>query len=111
MQTGLPPIPVLTGPVRLRPPLHGEGWVAVNGPANDTHHRRSWLAFEGQARVPERFAIAFIRVNREGQQFQGDMSRNSSFFCYGAEVLAVADGVIAAVKDGMEEQRRGSRPT
>src|SRR6266849_4354573 len=41
-------------PVRLAPPLHGDRWLAANGPSNDTHHRRSWLAHEGRPLFPER---------------------------------------------------------
>ncbi|HYO84434.1 MAG TPA: hypothetical protein VES20_23735, partial [Bryobacteraceae bacterium] len=107
LQATLPATPVLSGPVRLRPPVRGEGWVAVNGPANDTHHRRSWLVLEGQSRVPQRFAIDFIRVDREGQFSKGDAQRNSSFFCYGAEVVAVADATVTAVRDGIEESTPG----
>jgi murein DD-endopeptidase len=39
-------------PVRLAPPLRGDRWLAANGPSNDTHHRRSWLSYEGRALAP-----------------------------------------------------------
>ena len=102
-------IPVAGKPVRLRPPVRGERWVAVNGPSNNTHHRRSWLAFGGRPLVPQRYAIDFVRLNEDGSMSKGDKLDNRSYACYGAEVLAVAEARVARVKDGIPENVPGEK--
>ncbi|MEJ7606938.1 MAG: hypothetical protein WKF37_11885, partial [Bryobacteraceae bacterium] len=44
-------------PLELSPPLKGERWVTMNGPSNDTHHRRSVIPVQGRLKVPQRYAI------------------------------------------------------
>jgi len=41
----------------LRPPFHGGAWLAGDGPANNTHHRRAITAVDGHIYSAERFAI------------------------------------------------------
>ena len=38
-----------------------------------------------------------------GPVFQSDAKSNSSFYNYGAEVLAVADGTVSDLKDGFPD--------
>jgi murein DD-endopeptidase MepM/ murein hydrolase activator NlpD len=95
-------------PVRIAPPLRGDRWLAANGPANGTHHRRSWLAHEGRAFFPERFAIDFVRLYAEGLT-NGDPAGNGSYRGYGAEVIAVADAGVSAIKDGMADNVPANR--
>jgi hypothetical protein len=97
-------------PVRLRPPLRGDRWVAVNGPSNETHHRRSWLAFGGRALVPERFAIDFVRTSEAGSFTKGDPADNRRYAGYGAEVFAVAEARVASVKDGIPDNVPANKP-
>jgi murein DD-endopeptidase len=96
------PVPVGGSPVRLAPPLRGDRWLAANGPANDTHHRRSWLAHQGRAIVPERFAIDFVRLHENGLT-NGDPAENRSWRGYGAELIAVANARVASIKDGIPD--------
>lgn len=109
-----PGVPVRGSPVRLRPPLRGERWVAVEGPSNDTHHRRSWLSFNGRAFAPERFAIDFVRVYENGALTRGDPADNHSWAGYGAEAVAVMDARVASVTDGVPDtvpaNRRAAAP-
>jgi hypothetical protein len=86
------------------PPLHGTGWMASNGPSNKSHHRRVILPLGGHARVPQRFAIDWVRLGADGKTtFTGDPSKNASYLAYGGEALAVGDGVVTEVKDGIQE--------
>jgi hypothetical protein len=96
-------------PVRLAPPLRGDGWLAANGPSNDTHHRRSWLSYGGRPLVPERFAIDFARLNDRGTLTIGDPADNRSYRGYGAEVVAVADARVAFLKDGVPDNVPANR--
>lgn len=97
-------------PVRIEPPLRGARWVAYNGPANDTHHRRSWLSFAGRPLVPERFAIDFLRADADGNPVTGDPADNTNYPGYGAEVVAVADARVVATRDGVPDNVPANRP-
>jgi len=90
-------------PVPLQPPLHGERWLALNGPSNNTHHRRGLMVLGGRLRVPQRFAIDFLRLNEEGNTHEGDPKNNRNYLCYGAQAFAVGKARVAAVKDGVPE--------
>lgn len=98
-RTPVGPEPVLA----FGPPLRGEGWLAAVGPSNTSGHRRTHITIDGQPRIAQRFAIDFARLGESGLPFQGDPKKNESWFGYGAEVLAVADGVVASVQDGIVE--------
>src|SRR3546814_8360873 len=69
-------------------------------------HRRVFYATEGSATLPGRFAIDFMKLDERGKLSSGDADIPASHHGFGAEVLAVADGTIVAVRDdvpGSEE--------
>jgi murein DD-endopeptidase MepM/ murein hydrolase activator NlpD len=76
--------------------------VAFNGLAT-SDHRRTLIPVDGKARIAQRFAIDWMRLGPDGRLFHGDSSANANFYGYGAEVLAVADGRVADLKDGLAE--------
>ena len=86
----------------IGPPLRGGNWWAANGPSNHSDHRRTLIAVEGKARIPERYATDWAKL-QGSDLFKGDASKNSSYFSYGEEVLAVADGTVVSVLDGLPE--------
>jgi murein DD-endopeptidase len=99
-----PRVPVRQGaPVVLSPPLRGGPWVAVYDPDWPLGHRRVIYAIDGKARIPGRYAIDWIRIDEEGRFAAGDLDRTASWLGYGAEVLAAADGVVAATRDDLGE--------
>ena len=85
------------------PPLRGGGWLAGNGPSNKSPHRLTVVPLGGHARIPQRFAVDWVKVGADGKTFTGDPTRNTSYAAYGAEALAVGDGVVTEVKDGIRE--------
>lgn len=89
-------------PVVLGPPLKGGFWVAGNGPDNASIHRRAMLPLNGGVAIAQRFAIDWVRLGAKGKE-------NKDHPAWGAEVIAVADGVIASVKDGVPENEPGIR--
>jgi hypothetical protein len=95
-------------PLVLSPPLRGEGWVAASGPSNDNRHRRSIFVMDGKARIPTRFAIDWTRIDADGRFVNGERANNANWYSHGAEVLAVANAVVADVKDGIPENEMGS---
>lgn len=93
-------------PAVLGPPLRGGPWVAVHDPAWARGHRRVFYAVEGRATLPGRFAIDFVKVDADGRLADGDGDLVRAAYAYGAPVLAVADGTVAAVRDDYPEAAR-----
>ncbi len=87
----------------LGPPLRGGLWAAVYDPAMTRGHRRVVYATEGAARIPGRFAIDWFRVDEQGRMARGDGARVDQHLGHGAEVIAVADGIVVATRDDMME--------
>ncbi len=85
------------------PPLRGGGWIAAFGPANPNGHQRTIIPIHGRAAVVQRYAIDFYRLNDRGHLFTGDTALKKDYYAYGAEVLAVADGRIAVVRNDQAE--------
>lgn len=92
----------------LSPPLRGDGWLAANGPSNTSGHRRALIPVGGAAHIAQRFAIDWVQLREDGKTWAGDQLKNESYRAYGAEVLAVADGTVTAVKDGIPENIPGA---
>ncbi|HVA69170.1 MAG TPA: M23 family metallopeptidase [Candidatus Binataceae bacterium] len=89
-------------PIVLSPPLEGANWWTPNGPGNDTIHRRTVVVLDGAARLPERFAVDWIKLGDNGS-FKGPEKDNRSYFAYGTRVFAAADGRALTVHDGIRE--------
>jgi murein DD-endopeptidase len=90
-------------PVVMSAPLKGGIWLAGNGPSNTSEHRRAMIPVFGQPRIAQRFAIDWLKLGDDGKGFHGDPKVNANWYGYGADVLAVADGVVTDVKDGIRE--------
>jgi murein DD-endopeptidase MepM/ murein hydrolase activator NlpD len=86
----------------LRAPLRGPGWVAFNSVGSD-EHRRTLNPIDGKLRMAQRYAIDWMSLGPDGRLFHGDTTPNASFYGYGAEVLAVAEGRVSNLKDGLFE--------
>jgi murein DD-endopeptidase MepM/ murein hydrolase activator NlpD len=94
-------------PIVLGPPLRGADWLAANGPANGSGHRRAIIPIEGRTPIAQRFAIDWVRFGPDRATFTGDRLDNKNYRAYGAEILAVADGVVTSIKDGIPENVPG----
>jgi murein DD-endopeptidase len=91
----------------IGPPLRGEGWLAANGPDAQTGHRRALIPIEGTAAIAQRFAIDYVKMDTSGRRFVGDSLKNESYYAEGVDALAVADGIVAALKDSIPENVPG----
>lgn len=93
-------VPVDQGPVpTLGLPFHGGIWLAGDGPANDSDHRRSIFAIDGHIYSPERFAIDWEKIGANNDTRNGGSTRNENWWGWGEPVLAVADGDITEAVD------------
>lgn len=86
----------------LRGPLHGSSWVAFNA-FSSIDHRRSSVSVDGRLSIAQRFAIDWMRLGPEGQLFHDNSKLNANFYSYGTQVLAVADGRVSDLKDGLPD--------
>jgi murein DD-endopeptidase MepM/ murein hydrolase activator NlpD len=91
-----------TPPV-LGPPLRGGPWVAIYGPSWERGHRRVLYTVDGRARIPGRFAVDWMLADGEGRFAPEGSQQVESAYGYGAEVLAVADALVVAARDGVPE--------
>lgn len=108
--------PVVPGrpAVVVAPPLRGKGWVAASGCCDAlTSHRGAILAINGQWRVPERFAIDWVKLADNGLLFSGDGTKVTDYAYYGDPIYAAADGVVVNLYDETDEQVPGpnAKPT
>jgi len=84
-------------------PFDGGVWVAGDGPANDSSHRRSISAIDGQIHIAQRFAADWVKVGSNGDSHHDGTTRNENWWGYGEPILAVADGEVTRVLDGIPE--------
>ena len=95
------------GPRTIAPPLRGSDWLAANGPSNTSGHRRAVIPIDGQAHIPQRFAIDWLQLRPDGTTHTGDPKDNRNYRAYGQQIYSVADGVVSEVKDGIPENVPG----
>ena len=88
---------------RLSPPLRGGPWVAVYAPGMESGHRRVFYATEGSATLPGRFAIDWLKIDTSGKLSSGDANIPANHHGFGADVLAVADGKVVALRDDVPD--------
>jgi murein DD-endopeptidase len=89
-------------PAPLGPPVRGGPWTAIYDPQLKGGHRTAFYTLEGRARIPGRFAIDFIRVPPSGA-LEKSATPSADWNGLGAEVLAVADAVVAAAADDIPD--------
>lgn len=102
-----PALPIQPAEPAIGAPLRGGVWLTGNGPAPLTGHRRALIVVDGQPAIAQRFGIDYVKVDGQNQTFTGDRLKNSSYFAYGEEAIAVADGIVVGTKDSIPENIPG----
>jgi murein DD-endopeptidase len=92
-------------PVKLGPPLGLGYWVAVHSDKWPRGHRRMPYSVNSVQRIPGRFAVDFVGVDRAGRISTGDPDNPAAAVGYSAPVLAVADAVVADVHNDIKEAK------
>lgn len=87
----------------LASPVEGGPWIAVRGPANGSPHRLALVTAGGRVRIPQRFAVDWVRLGEDGLLFRGDGKDVTDWYGFDAPVHAVAAGVVALVRDGQHD--------
>lgn len=100
-------IPVTQEAAVIGAPLKGGNWLAGNGPARNSGHRRALIPINGAPAIAQRFAIDYVMINSVGSTYIGDRLKNESYGAEGVEALAVADGIVVATKDSIPENVPG----
>ncbi|MES1160845.1 MAG: M23 family metallopeptidase [Bacteroidota bacterium] len=98
-QVNLLPAP----PLILAAPLGNGKWAAIYDPVWRNGHRRVIYTVNGHAGIPGRYAIDFMQLDNQGKLSNGNDDVVKEWYGYGADVLAVADGVIASQRDDFPE--------
>ena len=68
------------------------------------------MSVNGQLNNSQRFAIDWKRTNDAGEFYSGDKTSNESYADYGTDILAVADGTVVSILDGMAANAPGVLP-
>jgi murein DD-endopeptidase MepM/ murein hydrolase activator NlpD len=84
-------------------PLTGTGWTPANNPSLESHHRMGLWVVDGRAQISRRYAIDWKKFDDAGAAFHGDPKDVHAYYAYGQQVLAVADGTVAAARDGFPD--------
>jgi murein DD-endopeptidase MepM/ murein hydrolase activator NlpD len=95
-------------PVVLAPPLRAGPWLVYAGPGNpQAHHWSGVVVVNGQTTIPQRYAIDFYGLTPAGRALRRPLAidqlsttTHADWAGFGAEVLAVADGIVCDARDG-----------
>jgi hypothetical protein len=88
----------------IRPPLKGDGWLAGAACCKPNIHRDERIAIDGvRIETAETFAIDLVKVKND-RIFDGDGKKVEQYYDFGENVLAVADGTVVSVHNGMPDQ-------
>jgi Peptidase family M23 len=96
--------------VSIGPPLRGAGYVAADSCCDASRHTRAAIPINGHVWLAQRFAVDWEQVDAQGRIYAGDREKLESYTIFGKPVVAVADGVVASVTDGLPEQIPGKYP-
>jgi hypothetical protein len=102
-----PVVPVTAEAVAIGPPLRGGVWLAGNGPAPESGHRRALIPIGGVPAIAQRFAIDWVKIGDDDKTFTGDQLKNENYHAEGNDALAVANGTVVEVKDSIPENVPG----
>lgn len=98
-------------PIVLSPPFKGDGWVNGNGCCKEIGpHRFVMNSINGSLAATEEFAIDWVRVDAQGRMFTGDFKDPKHWHDYGAELLAVAPGIVVEVVSDLPDEAAGKNP-
>lgn len=105
MSLNIPTVKLSGKSIVIGSPLGAGNWAAVYDPSWERGHRRVFFNVNGKLHIPGRFAIDFILLDDQGRYVKGDENIVSDWYGYGADVLAVADGVVTTIRNDFTESK------
>jgi len=104
-------IPVGHEAIVISPPFKGSGWVDGNGCCLEIGpHRFVTNSMNGMLDPSETFAIDWVQIDSHGLAYRNDGRKPEDWFCYGAEILAVAPGTVVEVMRDLPNVTPGKNP-
>jgi Peptidase family M23 len=97
--------------VVIGPPLQGEGYISADSCCDSSRHMRAALPVNGRVWLAQRYAVDWEQLDAAGHIYQGAREKLESYAIFGKPVLAVGDGVVMSVTEGLPEQTPGKFPT
>jgi Peptidase family M23 len=97
--------------VVIGPPLEGEGYISADSCCDASRHTRAALPVNGRVWLAQRYAVDWEQLDAQGHIYQGPREKVESYTIFGKPVLAVGDGVVMSVTEGLPEQTPGKYPT
>jgi murein DD-endopeptidase MepM/ murein hydrolase activator NlpD len=111
--SGLPPVSITGGEVTVRkdlkpvvigPPVRGPGWVVMETTLPTTHHFLMPVTINNVTTVDQRYAQDWFYIDPvTGNAAAGNATLAKNFLGYGKELVAVADGTVVDVRDGVPD--------
>lgn len=102
--------PVNEKPIEIHPPLEYDNWLISSGPSNYVEHRRAFLELSGHRYISQRFAIDFVKYGDNKKLYDPNPNENENYHCFGKNLLAVADGEVVALVDGLPNNTPPNKP-
>ena len=84
------------------PVAAGDWYMSEGCCSNFTHHRNGFAPINGQALVPQRFAIDFYKVDADGKTWEGDPSKPESYFSYRQPIVSATSGTVVRSVDSFD---------
>ncbi len=96
-------------------PVEEGVWYMLAGPSPKSDHRHYTMSsitrYDSAQNgyqlgyCNQRFAIDFNKVGDNGLLYKNDGHKNSDFYCYGHDVIAVSDGIILGLLNSVKENK------
>ena len=90
-------------PVVLTPPLIGSGYADENGCCGQSDHTRAIQTVDGLRFLAQRYAIDWVRIDRQGRDYIGSWRKNRNWLIYGDRIVAAAPGVVVETINNIPE--------
>src|SRR5215211_7697247 len=88
--------------VVVGPPLRGSNFLAADSCCDATRHTRAALPINGQVWLSQRYAVDYEQLDANNRIWSGQKKENlNNYTIYGKKALAVADGRVVKVVDGL----------
>jgi len=98
-----------SSPVAIQTPLQSGLWAFMNL-GEDEHHAKFINFDNGLAVNPQRWAVDLLKLSEDGEICNGSCSANEDFFGYGSPFVAIANGVVVAVTNNIDDNLPNQLP-